>query len=174
MKSKEILNLLEWSFSLYVAGMMIVYGIGKYYQFDGIGDDVSDGMKVMWTFYSFSKPFVFILGFFEILGAILLLIPKTRIIGSIVLTTILFNIILQDYFYEIPALYTAISLQILVLIILWFNRKPLVNGIKSFSLISTKINAENRILKIIAVLIMTIFIFFFVSYLIKNLNSFSY
>ncbi len=81
----------------------------------------------MWAFYGYSKIYPLVLGFFEIAGAILLLFRKTRLLGGLVITSILFNVILQDVFYGVNegALRAAILYQVSVFIIFWLNRKLL-------------------------------------------------
>jgi hypothetical protein len=86
----------------------------------------------MWAFYGYSKPFAVILGILEIAGGILMFIKRTRILGCLLVSTILVNVILQDIFYEvnIGALRAAIIYQFLIIVILWFNREKLIQSIK--------------------------------------------
>ncbi|WP_226064931.1 hypothetical protein [Kaistella polysaccharea] len=170
---KEFFNLFEWSCVLYVAGIMVIFGLGKYWQFHGFDNDQFAGMKIMWNFYSYSKPYVIILGIFEVVGAILLLIPKTRIVGCLLISSILINVILQDYFYEIPALFSAITLQLLVFFILWLNRIPFLEGLKKISNIQKNINPNHLLKHIFYVLLMSILLFIFLYYLILFVNRFT-
>jgi heme/copper-type cytochrome/quinol oxidase subunit 2 len=64
------------------------------------------------------------------LGAILLVIPKTRLIGGFLLTTILTNIILQDYFFKVlqGALANAIFYQLIILFVFYRHRYKLLNA----------------------------------------------
>lgn len=89
-------------------------------------------MQLMLAFYGYSKAFAITLGFFEITGALLILIKKTRIIGCLFTSTILVNVILQDIYFGVHfgALLAAIIYQIILLIILWLNRVKLSTGIK--------------------------------------------
>ena len=170
---KEFFNLLEWSCVLYVAGIMVIFGLGKYWQFDGFDNDQFAGMKIMWNFYSYSKPYVIILGIFEVVGAILLLIPKTRIVGCLLISSILINVILQDYFYEIPALFSAITLQVLVFFILWLNRIPFSEGLKKISNIQKNINPNHLLKHVFYVLLMSVLLFIFFYCLILFVNRFT-
>ncbi|WP_053077107.1 DoxX family protein [Chryseobacterium sp. BLS98] len=173
LKKNNFLTILEWSFCLYVAGMMILFGAGKYQQFDHSVNEKFKGMKIMWDFYSYSKPFVITLGLFEILGAVLLIVPKTRIIGCLFLTSLLTNVILQDYFYDVPAIFGAITLQLIVFFILWLNRVPVMNGIKAFTQVSKGINPGNQIKQIIYIALCTLLIFVIMFYLVTFLlNAF--
>lgn len=167
---KEFTNLIEWSCVLYVAGIMIIFGVGKYWQFDGFENDQFAGMKIMWNFYSYSKPYVIILGVFEVIGAILLLIPKTRIVGCLVISSIIINVILQNYFYEIPALFSAITLQLLVFFILWLNRTPLSEGLKKISNVKNSINPNQLLKQMFYIVLMSVLLFIFLYFLILFVN----
>ncbi|WP_407481286.1 hypothetical protein [Elizabethkingia meningoseptica] len=128
MNKKILLKAIEWGLIVFISFNMIVYGGAKFAQF-GPGADyninVSEmtGHELMWAFYGYTLAYPVILGIFEILGAICLLFYRTKLFGALLLSIMLFNIILQDYFYKIIALNTAIVFQILIFIILWFDRE---------------------------------------------------
>ena len=130
---KYKIKILENAFSYVVVLAMLIYGFGKIVQFNGAASTplrVSEmtGMQLMWAFYGYSKTFVYIIGALEVIGGILLFFYRTRIIGCLFVSTILINIILQDIFYEVNkgALRAAIFYQVLVVLILYFNRGKLV------------------------------------------------
>ena len=134
---KDKIEILENSISWIVVLAMFVYGGGKLIQFDGaieIDKTVSEltGMELMWAFYGYSKSFAMTLGILEMIGGILILIKKTRIIGCVFTSTILVNIILQDIYFgvHLGALKAAVIYQILILIILWLNKEKLLGSIK--------------------------------------------
>ncbi|WP_300669826.1 hypothetical protein [Soonwooa sp.] len=135
---EEILNIFEWISVLLVAAYMIIYGVAKPMQFGDISSYTKpinklDPMSLMWAFYSYSKPYVIIIGFFEVIGAILLVIQKTRIIGGLVLTTILTNIILQDYFFGViqGALANAIFYQLVIFFVFYRHRHRIFRAFKA-------------------------------------------
>ena len=156
---EKIGYLFYWIIIFTVAGSMIVYGIGKPLQFqnfkDSINVNVSEGHKLMWTFYSYSLIYPIIIGVFEVVGGILLLFNRTRILGCILLTVILSNIIIQDYVYEIKALNSAIYYQVLILIILIFDREKVKVIIAN--LFQSKKNNRNITLIILAFVIAVLF-----------------
>lgn len=156
---EQISYLFYWIIIFTVAGSMIVYGIGKPLQFqnfkDSINVNVSEGHKLMWTFYSYSLIYPIIIGVFEVVGGILLLFNRTRILGCILLTVILSNIIIQDYVYEIKALNSAIYYQVLILIILIFDREKV--KIIIANLFQSKKNNRNITLIILAFVIAVLF-----------------
>ncbi len=138
LKKQDYLYIFEMTIVISVSFSMLLYGIGKPLQFSNSNvtqKPVSalTGMELMWAFYGYSKIYPLVLGFFEIAGAILLLFRKTRLLGGLVITSILFNVILQDVFYGVNegALRAAILYQVSVFIIFWLNRK-LITQIMQF------------------------------------------
>ena len=134
---EDKIEIIENAISWIVVLAMFIYGGGKLIQFDGAADidkTVSEltGMELMWAFYGYSKSFAMTLGILEMIGGILILIKKTRIIGCIFTSAILVNIIFQDIYFgvHLGALKAAILYQILILIILWLNKEKLIRGIK--------------------------------------------
>jgi len=134
---EDKIEIIENAISWIVVLAMFIYGGGKLIQFDGapeIDKTVSEltGMELMWAFYGYSKSFAMTLGILEMIGGILILIKKTRIIGCVFTSTILVNIILQDIYFgvHLGALKAAVLYQILILIILWLNKEKLIRSIK--------------------------------------------
>ena len=134
---KDKIEIFENSISWIVVIAMFIYGLGKIIQFDGaveVNKTVSEmtGMELMWAFYGYSKSFAITLGVFELIGGFLILIKKTRIIGCLITSTILVNVIFQDIYFgvHLGALKAAIFYQILILIILWLNKEKLIRGMK--------------------------------------------
>lgn len=140
---KDKIEIYENAISWIVIFAMFVYGGAKIIQFDGAANSskiVSQmtGMELMWAFYGYSKSYALTLGLMEIIGGILILIKRTRIIGCLFVSTILVNVIFQDIYFGVHfgALKAAILYQLLVLIILWLNKERLIQSIK------TLINSE--------------------------------
>lgn len=152
---EKIKYLFYWVIIFVVAGSMIVYGISKPIQFQSFKDatnlNVSEGHKLMWTFYSYSLIYPIIIGVFEVIGGLLLLFDRTRIFACILLTIILSNIIIQDYVYEIAALQSAIYYQILVIVILIFEYKKLIIILEAF--FKSKKGSRNILLMTLAFVI---------------------
>ena len=123
---------------------MFIYGGGKLIQFGYVSEidkTVSEmnGMELMWAFYGYSKSFAITLGVFELIGGLLILINRTRIIGCLFTSTILVNVIFQDIYFgvHLGALKAAILYELLILIILLLNKDKLIVSIKTL-LISDK------------------------------------
>ncbi|WP_116109221.1 hypothetical protein [Lewinella sp. IMCC34191] len=130
--------IIENAFAYLAAFGMLVYGAGKWIQFEGASAKevlVSEmtGMQLMWAFYGYSPAFALVLGALEITGGVLLLIPRLRLFGCLLVSVVLVNIILQDIFYEVHsgALRAALVYQFSVLLILILRREQVVNAIRA-------------------------------------------
>lgn len=163
MKKEDIYKIIEIAFVLIVSSAMYLYGFAKYMQFDDpaeVSKRVAEmtGMELMWAFYGYSKSYTILLGMLEITGGTLLLIRKTRILGGIILTGILVNVIAQDIFYSVNegALRAAIIYQIMIFGILWINRGALIRGISAMML-QEKENTPPRQRKMMVIFVAVIF-----------------
>ena len=154
--------IIYWTIIFIVSISMIIYGIAKPFQFANLTSstniNLSQGHKLMWSFYSYSLTYPIIIGVFEIIGGITLLFYRTRILGCILLTVILSNVIIQDFVYEVTALNSAIFYQVLVLIIIFFDFKKLKNIL--VELLKFQNKKKNLILLIIALCIALIIKYF--------------
>jgi uncharacterized membrane protein len=134
---RDKVEIFENAISWIVVFAMFVYGGAKLIQFQGAAElekSVSEmtGMELMWAFYGYSQSFAITLGILEILGGVLILIQKTRILGCLLTSTILVNVIIQDIYFEVHlgALKAAILYQLLILIIFWLNRRKVLQALK--------------------------------------------
>ncbi|WP_413531628.1 hypothetical protein [Empedobacter brevis] len=150
---QKLIYILYWTAIFTVSISMFVYGIIKPAQFTNMDNNIhnhlSEGHQLMWNFYSFTKGYPIIIGIFEVIGAITLLFRRTRIFGCLLLTTILVNIILQDYFYDIKALSSSIFYQALIFVILIIDRKRVIEIFSKLFEFKTKLK-PNWILIIIS------------------------
>lgn len=134
---KDKIEIFENAISWIVVFAMFVYGGAKLIQFQGAAElekPVSEmtGMELMWAFYGYSQSFAITLGILEIIGGVLILIKKTRILGCLLTSTILINVIIQDIYFEVllGALKAAIIYQLLILIIFWLNRRKILQALE--------------------------------------------
>ncbi len=129
------IEIIENAISWLVAFALLIYGVGKIVQFDRVSEidktvNQMSGMELMWAFYGYSYAFAITLGILEVISAFLIFLKKTRIIGCLLASTILINVILQDIYYSVHlgALKAAILYQICIFIILWLNREKLIRS----------------------------------------------
>jgi uncharacterized membrane protein YphA (DoxX/SURF4 family) len=105
---------------LWLAAGISTYGFAKILgvQFNGTNDvmfrdtligDLS-GNYLTWYYFNFSHPFVLLIGYLQVGGALLLLFRRTTLLGIFLLLPVMINIVLIDLFYGIPRLPTTISI----------------------------------------------------------------
>ncbi len=133
----KYLRIFEWASVVVVSTAMFIYGFAKPIQFTDpstITTPVNEltGMQLMWAFYGYSLTMPLFLGLVEVAGGILLILPRTRVIGAIILTGILSTVIMQDVIYGVlaGALKAAIVYLILTLAILFIHREVAIDGFK--------------------------------------------
>ena len=68
------------------------------------------GFELAWTFFGYSYEYVLFIGISQLIGGLLLLWDKTKLLGVAILIPILLNIIVVDIFFKISvgALFSAI------------------------------------------------------------------
>lgn len=129
-KKKFTLGILENAVRIWTASFILIYGIGKAFQFEGsklLDVSIKDATKfqIMWAFFGTTREYPIIIGCLQIIGAILLVFRKTKLFGALLLTPIFLNIILLDILYKIPfgALLNAVIFQCVFIFIIVQQRK---------------------------------------------------
>lgn len=91
-----------------------------------------DGETLTWYYFGYSPVFGFIVALLQITGAILLLFPKTRLGGCLLLLPVMMNIMLLNIFYRMNAgaLLQSIALAIGLLYLLLLYKKPMVKFLR--------------------------------------------
>lgn len=95
----------------YLGITMLSYGFAKvffnqfgtittYRLYEEFGD--MSPMGLLWTFMAFSKGYQFFTGFGEVLGGFLLFFRRTTLIGSLILIGVMSNVVLLNFFYDVP------------------------------------------------------------------------
>lgn len=172
MNKKLLKYYFEWCCIIMYSITLGVYAFSKPTQFGNrleIATPVNElnGFRLMWAFYGYSTTYPIIIGIFQLLSIILIIPKKTRLIGCLIGTIILSNIILQDIIYNVPfgAIFNAIYLQLLILVILLFNKNRVIKVIKSIIYTEKeseiKTTTKSKILNIILAVI-TFILFYFI------------
>jgi hypothetical protein len=73
---------------------------------------------LLWTTFGYGKPYQVFTGFFELTGGILILFRRTRIAGLLLIVSVMLNIILLNYTYQIGVLITAFYVLLVALFLL--------------------------------------------------------
>ncbi len=112
-------------FAMY--GLLKVLG-GQYNYGDWVIDKkTTDGTSLVWAFFGYSPFYGRLTGLFELIPAILLMIPRTATIGAAALFAVSLNITAMDFAYGYPAVkYMALLYTILLGLLLWADRHKLM------------------------------------------------
>jgi len=146
---------------------MFTYGFAKIYRTQ-FGNNTSDllkqvkdlnGFELTWVYFGHSFAYACCIAAAQIIGGLLLIYNRTKLIGAIVLYPILFNIVLIDLFFKIPTGATANAILFLIcLSVILYNNKGILMSLilpsKIFSqeTVSVKANSKN-----IAIIILHLF-----------------
>ncbi|WP_405206289.1 hypothetical protein [Aquimarina sp. LLG6339-5] len=155
----------ERTLRYFVAFFVFVYGAAKPLQFknnNGFPDKlVSEltGMELMWSFFGYTQVIPIIIGILQVIGALLLLSKRTKIIGILLLLPIMTNIVLFDIFYQVNtgATINAIVFLVILIILLFFERKKMIEIFKTMTLQTPKDNHKTPLFIISAVLAALLF-----------------
>jgi hypothetical protein len=175
MKRFDFKEILEITCRLYVFFFLTAYGIGKVIgaQFY-TASRMPDGLALMpigqvpdfdlaWVFMGRSYGYMLFIGLAEVIGAVLLLFNKTKLIGTLVLIPIMVNVIVFDIFFldEYGALAGATLYLLMLLTIVVINKEKISKVIAE--LVSTKktpqISFKEKIIKYSIVLALIVLIF---------------
>jgi hypothetical protein len=87
------------------------------------------GFELTWFYYGYSHAYSTILGLTQILAGVLLLFPKSALLGAAILAPLMANILLINFFFHIAlgAELAAIFLFTSMLLLLWQEREALLS-----------------------------------------------
>ena len=140
MKRFDFKEILEIVCRLYVFFFLTVYGIGKvigaqFYMPTGIPEEIAimpiaqvPDFELAWVFMGRSYGYMIFIGLAEIIGAILLLFNKTKLVGTLILIPIMVNVIVFDIFFldEYGALAGATLYLLMLFAILFINKEKMI------------------------------------------------
>jgi hypothetical protein len=121
--------------ALPLAFVLLTYGLGKvvHRQFVLVGSETLDarahelsGFDLVWVMHAFSRRYEFALGLAECFVGLLLLHPRSRLIGALASAGIMANLTLLNIEYAIPALPVAASMLVLSVILLALRWRQVV------------------------------------------------
>lgn len=137
---RALAPVVELAFRWHVALSLFIYGFAKTLQFSPTSEvdaatNTLTGQQLMWAFYGYSLGYAKFLGVVEMLGAGLLLFRRTVLLGCLVVTTVLVNVIAQDIVYDVlqGALRAAIIYQVLTALIVALNWSQVVRIWRAFT-----------------------------------------
>jgi uncharacterized membrane protein YphA (DoxX/SURF4 family) len=128
MKAKVALTLVR----LFLAITFLCYGLlkvlGGQFLYGGFLLDSRsvDGPTMVWAFYGYSPVYGRLIGVAEMAAGALLLVPRTRTLGALLVLPIAANITVLDFCFAFPAVkYFALTLTLLDLVLLAAERDKL-------------------------------------------------
>lgn len=177
MKNINLTQTLEFACRLYVFFFMGAYGLakvigGQFYIPGSIPPEVemipisqTSNFDLAWVFMGRSYGYMLYIGLAELLGAMLLLFNKSKLIGTFILIPIIVNVIVFDIFFldQFGALASAFIYFFMLLIILWINKKAVIEGLKALMYIkpSNQGTTKQKIIKYVSVAGLIIIVFAF-------------
>jgi hypothetical protein len=90
------------------------------------------GYELTWYYYGYSRVYASILGLTQVGGATLLLFRKSTLLGAVLMTPVMANILLVNMFVlvnDYGPYFTSTLILISMLIILWHERTALVQAV---------------------------------------------
>lgn len=161
-KCNQLHGIIQTTIAFYVAYSITGYGAAKVlktqfqppnYVLETPIKDLS-GFWLTWTYYGYSQTMAYILGWTQILGCILLLFRRTRLIGIFVLLPVMVNIDLIDHFYEISPLayYNALHYTFLLFFLLALDYDKLKVAFLSYQE-KVSMNGRTVLLNVVRILV---------------------
>lgn len=177
MNTHKLVNFVELAIRINIFLKLVSYGLGKimngqFYLKGQLPSEVAnlplrevDGYTLAWTFFGYSKGYILFIGIAQLVGAILFLINRTKIIGGFILLPILMNIIIMDYFYGVAygALFSALFYALGILWVCsrnWIKIKKSLVGL----LVDLKIKITQKEIPYYLIAIALVFIIFVIEY----------
>lgn len=132
---------------------------------------------LLWVTFGYGKPYQVFTGFFEMTGAILILFRKTRVAGLLIIASVMLNVIMLNYVYQVGVLILSFYIFLVTLFLLAPYTRTLFRFL--FAGETTKLfsneyipakNLKTRLFKI-TLLLLTLACFFFNSRFTYNLYT---
>ena len=177
MKKINYKETIEIGCRLYVFFFLAFYGLGKilgaqFYTPDLIPSEIETmpinqipDFDLAWVFMGRSYGYMLFIGIGELIGALMLLFNRTKLIGTFILIPIMVNVIVFDIFFldEYGALASAIIYFILLLVILWINKEKIMKVIQTLTHFETvaKTSIKEKFVKFSIVLLIFFVVFVF-------------
>jgi hypothetical protein len=129
----------------------------------------ASSFSLAWTFMGHSYFYILFVGFTQLLGAWLLLWNKTKLLGVLILTPIMVNIIIFDIIFldVYPALANAIIVFLMLILILFFNKELISEAYQKIinSPINLKVPLKRKLITFGITILIIILIFTFDSFI---------
>jgi hypothetical protein len=82
--------------------------------------------ELIWTTFGYGKPYQVFTGFFELSGAILILFNRTRVAGLLIIVTVMANVVILNYTYQVGVLILSFYILLTALFLLAPYAGPII------------------------------------------------
>ena len=144
MKKKAIISVLEWTLRINVFLKLSLYALGKilggqFYLKGEIPEAIAKiplgetgSYNLAWTFFGHSRAYILFIGISQLIGALLLLFNRTKLLGGAILIPILLNIIVVDYLFGVAygAMFSACFYLASILFVFYLHRERVMHAVK--------------------------------------------
>lgn len=157
-----MIRIIELTLRIYVWIMVSLYGAGKiaggqFYRSGHLPETVAQttlanasGFDLTWTFFGYSFGYILFIGSSQLIGGLLLLFERTKLLGVAILVPVLLNIIVVDFFYSISngAMMSAIFYFTSLMVIAFINREKVISALQSLTKHDTseKLHVKKRLI----------------------------
>jgi uncharacterized membrane protein YphA (DoxX/SURF4 family) len=167
-------KVIELSLRMYPAVMLFTYGLGKimggqFYRKGNMPEEIATislsdatGFDLAWTFFGYSEVYILFIGISQILGSLLLLVNKTKLLGAFILVPIVLNIAIVDFTFNISngALMSVLFYTLAIFGVLYINRKKIRKVFYELVSIKGSLPLKKKVFNFcIAIVIVGLFIF---------------
>ena len=127
----------------------------------------SSPMGLAWTFLGFSSAYNFFIGFFEAIGGVLMIFRRTTIFGACIAATVITNIVLINFCYDVPVKLFSSNLLFMALFIILSDSRRVLNFFilnKDVRAADLNIVFKKRKWRITRIVLKSLFVFYAVGY----------
>ncbi|GAA1081483.1 MULTISPECIES: hypothetical protein [Tsukamurella] len=122
-----------------LAVAMLLYGLAKVipaqmgymnlpaYQLQAVGD--TEPFSLLWGYMAASTPYTVITGAIELTAGLLLIVPRTRLVGAMLSIAALTQIVLLNVFYDVPVKLLAAELLVIAVVLVFPHRRELLRAV---------------------------------------------
>lgn len=103
--------------------MFINAGLNKFFNYMPVPDDIPESMKRVMAAFMEIKWLMPLIGFAEVLGGVLIIIPKVRALGAIIIFPVMIGIVLTHIILEPSGMPLALILFAINLWVIFENRE---------------------------------------------------
>jgi len=181
MRNQFYIKIIEWALRINVVIKLSLYGLGKiigqqFYRKGSVPEIVgskslaeTSGYDLAWTFFGYADGYIWFIGLSQLMGAALLLFPKTKLLGGAILVPILLNIIMVDSLFGVAygALFSACFYLASILFMFYIYKEEVISAVKKLWLTtgSLSLNKKRHWIWSSVFILVAVVVIFYIEYL---------